>query len=146
MPPLDPADPASPPPRVLLVIPEQWPRALLRAALREVGYDALGAPGLAGALRYRAEMPGRGALRLVLVDQAVLQGDEAFPLLTTLLHRHEDPAAILLARAAPMARLPENAEPARWARVIRRPVSIEGIVAAVRELLPLPPGSSRPID
>ena len=127
-------------------MPEQWPRALLRAALREVGYDALGAPGLAGAIRYRAEVPGRGAVHLVLVDQAVLQGDEAFPLLTTLLHRHDDPAAILLARVAPMPGLPEQAEPAPWARVVRRPVSIEGIVAAVRELLPLPPGSSRPID
>jgi hypothetical protein len=127
-------------------MPEQWPRALLRAALREVGYDALGAPGLGGALRYRAKVPGRGPVRLVLVDQAVLQGDEALPLLTTLLHRHEEPAAILLARAAPMARLPEKAEPVPWARVVRRPVSIEGIVAAARELLPLPPGSSRPID
>jgi hypothetical protein len=127
-------------------MPEQWPRALLRAALREVGYDALGAPGLGGALRYRPEVPGRGAVRLVLVDQAVLQGDEAFPLLTTLLHRHDDPAAILLARAAPMPRVPETAEPAPWVRVIRRPVSIEGIVDAVRDLLPLPPASSRPID
>jgi hypothetical protein len=41
---------------------------------------------------------------------------------------------------------PGQAEPVPWARVIRRPVSIEGIVAAVRDLLPLPQGSSRPID
>ena len=27
------------PPRILLVMPAQWPRALLRASLREVGYD-----------------------------------------------------------------------------------------------------------
>ena len=127
-------------------MPEQWPRAFLRAALREVGYDALGAPGLAGALRYRPQAPGRGPVRLVLVDQAVLQGDEALPLLGTLLHRHEDPASILLARTAPMTALPEKAEPAPWTRVIRRPVSIDGIVAAVRDLLALPPGSSRPID
>jgi len=127
-------------------MPEQWPRALLRAALREVGYDALGAPGLAGALRYRAEVPSRGAVRLVLVDQAVLQGDEAFLLLTTLLDRHQHPAAILLARAGPMPGLSEQVEPAPWARVVRRPVSIEGIVAAVRDLLPLPPASSRPVD
>ena len=144
MPPLDPAGPA--PPQVLLVMPEQWPRALLRAALREVGYDALGAPGLAGALRYRPEAPGRGAVGLVLVDQAVLRGDEAFPTLTTLLRRHGDPAAILLTRAATMPGSPGQAEPVPWARVIRRPVSIEGIVAAVRDLLPLPPGSSGPID
>ena len=127
-------------------MPEQWPRALLRAALREVGYDALGAPALAGALRYRPEVSGRGAVRLVLVDQAVLQGDRAFSLLTTLLHRHGDPAAILLTRATTMPRPPGQAEPASWTRVIQRPVSIEGIVAAVRDLLPLPQGSSRPID
>lgn len=127
-------------------MPEQWPRALLRAALREIGYDALGAPGLAGALRYRAEVPGRGAVRLVLVDQAALQGDEAFPRLTTLLHRHENPPAILLARGAPMPRRPDKAEAGPWARVVRRPVSIDGIVAAVRDLLPLPPDSSRPVD
>jgi hypothetical protein len=127
-------------------MPEQWPRALLRAALREVGYDALGAPGLAGALRYHPEVSGRGAVRLVLVDQAVLQGDRAFPLLTTLLQRHGDPAAILLTRAATIPAPLGQAEPAPWARVIRRPVSIEGIVAAVRDLQPLPPGSSRPID
>jgi hypothetical protein len=127
-------------------MPEQWPRALLRAALREVGYDALGAPGLAGALRYRPEVSGRGAVRLMLVDQAVLRGDEAFSLLTTLLHRHGDPPAMLLTRAATMPEPPGQAEPVPWARVIRRPVSIEGIVAAVRDLLPLPQGSSRPID
>jgi hypothetical protein len=127
-------------------MPEQWPRALLRAALREVGYDALGAPGLAGAQRYRVQAPGRGPVRLILVDQAALQGDEAHPLLTTLLHRYGDPAAILLARVVPMSGPPEKAEPAPWTRVIRRPVSIDGIVAVVRELLPLPPGKSRPLD
>src|SRR3954471_623462 len=102
MPPPDPAQASPPPPpRVLLVMPEQWPRALLRAALREAGYDALGAPGLAGGRRYLADVPGRGAVRLVLVDQAVLHGEEAFPLLTALLHRHPEAAAVLLARAAP---------------------------------------------
>lgn len=146
MPPLDPAEATPPPPRVLLVMPDQWPRALLRAALREVGYDALGAPGLAGALRYRVQAPSRGPVRLVLLDQAALQGDEALPLLTTLLHRYGDPAAILLARAVPMSGPPGKAEPAPWTRVIRRPVSIDGIVAVVRELLPLPPAMSRPLD
>jgi hypothetical protein len=45
-----------------------------------------------------------------------------------------------------MSKPPEKAEPAAWRRVLRRPVSIDGIVAAVRELLPLPPGTSRPLD
>jgi hypothetical protein len=127
-------------------MPEQWPRALLRAALRDVGYDALGAPGLAGALRYRAQAPGRGPVRLVLVDQPVLQGDEGLSLLITLLRRHEDPATILLARAMSTPGVPEEAVAAPWTRVIRRPVSIDAIVAAVRDLLPLPPGLSRPVD
>jgi hypothetical protein len=127
-------------------MPEQWPRALLRAALREVGYDALGAPGLAGALRYRVQVPSRGPVRLVLVDQAALKGDEALVLLTTLLHRHGNPAAILLARATAMSGPSEKAEPVPWTRVLRRPVSIDGIVAAVRELLPPPRGTSRPLD
>src|SRR5215207_8288414 len=146
MPPGDPTEASPPPPRVLLVMPEQWPRALLRAALREVGYDALGAPGLAAALRYRVQAPSRGPVRLVLVDQAALQGDEALAILTTLLHRHRDPAAILLARAVAMSGPPEKAEPAPWTRVLRRPVSIDGLVAAVRKLLPLPPDASRPLD
>jgi hypothetical protein len=127
-------------------MPEQWPRALLRAALREVGYDALGAPGLAGALRYRAQAPGRGPVRLVLLDQAALGGDDALSLLTSLLHRHEEPAAILLARALPMPGVPDVAVATPWTRVVRRPVSIDGLVAAVQDLLPLPPNLSRPID
>jgi hypothetical protein len=127
-------------------MPEQWPRALLRAALREVGYDALGAPGLAGALRYRVQAPSRGPVRLVLVDQAALQGDEALERLSALFHRHGDPVTILLARVVPMSAPAETAEPAPWTRVLRRPVSIDGIVAAVRDLLPLPPGTSRPLD
>jgi hypothetical protein len=127
-------------------MPEQWPRALLRAALREVGYDALGAPGLAGALRYHALAPGRGPVRPVLVDQAVLQGDQGLSLLTTLLRRHEESVAMLLARATSTPGFRDEAVAAPWTRVIRRPVSIDAIVAAVRDLLPLPPGSSRPID
>jgi transposase InsO family protein len=127
-------------------MPEQWPRALLRAALREIGYDALGAPGLAGALRYRALAPGRGPVRLVLVDQAVLQGGEGLSLLTTLLRRHEEPVAMLLARATSTPGFRDEVVATPWTRVIRRPVSIDAIVGAVRDLLPLPPGSSRPID
>ena len=127
-------------------MPEQWPRALLRAALREVGYDALGAPGLAGALRYRVEAPSRGPVRLVLVDQAALQGDEALAFLTNLLHRYGHPPTILLARAVAMSEPPAQPEPAPWTRILRRPVSIDGIVAAVRDLLPLSQGTPRPLD
>ena len=40
----------------------------------------------------------------------------------------------------------DAASAAQWARVIRRPVSIEGIVTALQEILPLPPASIRPLD
>ncbi len=134
------------PPRVLLVMPEQWPRALLRAALREVGYDALGAPGLAAALRYPAQARDRGPVRLVLLDQAALADAEAASLLGALLHRHGDPAPVLLARAMPAHPLPAAAAATPWRRVISRPASIADLVAAVQALLPLPPESVRPID
>jgi DNA-binding response OmpR family regulator len=136
----------SPPPRVLLVMPEQWPRALLRAALREAGYDALGAAGLAAALRYRTESPGRGLVRLILVDQAALADEESATVLDALLRRHGYPAAVLLARAMPAHPLPATASPAPWRRVIRRPASIADLIATVQALLPLPPGSGRPIE
>lgn len=133
-------------PRVLLVMPEQWPRALLRAALREVGYDALGAPNLAAALSYRPDTPERGVVALVLVDQAALDDEEAATLLGALLYRHGSPAPVLLARAMPAHPLPEGAAAAPWRRVIRRPASIADLVAAVQALLPLPPESARPLD
>lgn len=136
----------SPPPRVLLVMPEQWPRALLRAALREVGYDALGAPSLAEALAYRPQASDRGPVRLILLDQAALADQEAATLLDTLLRRHGNPAPVLLARAMPAHPPPAEAAAAPWRRVIRRPASVADLVAAVEALLPLPPGSPRSID
>jgi DNA-binding response OmpR family regulator len=136
----------SPPPRVLLVIPEQWPRALLRAALREAGYDALGTPSLAAALRYPIESRDRGPVRLILVDQAALTDEESATLLDALLRRHGHPVGVLLARAMPAQPLPATAGPVPWRRVIRRPASIADLVAAVQALLPLPPGSRRPIE
>jgi len=99
---MSPADSASSPPaRVLLVMPEQWPRALLRAALREVGYDALGAPGLAAALRYRTDAGDRGPVGLILLDQAAVADEKAATLLAPLLRRHGEPIPVLLARAMP---------------------------------------------
>jgi CheY-like chemotaxis protein len=127
------------PPRVLIVMPDQWPRALLRAALREVGYDAVGAGSLAAALRVRSVQPERGPVRLIIVDQHAHSGpnDEQ---LTRLLARHGEPATMLLARTAVAA-------PARvWQRVLRRPVSIAEIVTAVQTLLPLLPEAYRPLD
>jgi DNA-binding response OmpR family regulator len=133
------------PPRVLLIVPDQWPRALLRAALREAGYDALGAPALAAALRYRAEMPGRGSVRVVLIDQASLAGDEAEAQLEALVRRHATPALVLLTKASQEpSRL--ASVPGAWSRIVRRPASIADLVATVQQILPLPPESARPLD
>jgi hypothetical protein len=132
-------------PRVLLVMPEQWPRALLRAALREAGYDAVGAPGLAGALRYRASVPERGPVRLVMIDQAALTGADAGEL-AALSHRHGHPPLMLLAKGGPAAPLPPAAQDIVWHRIVRRPASIAELVDAVRAALPLPPESVRPLD
>ena len=129
----------SPPPRLLLVIPAQWPRALLRAELREHGYDALGARNLGEAMLYPAAAPERGPVRLVVIDQDALAGVDK-GLVTRVLERHGGPVAALLSRGGTIP----SAGP--WQRVIRRPVSIAGIVHAVLELLPLPAEQRHPVD
>jgi hypothetical protein len=102
-----------------------------------MGYDALGAPDLAGALLYPGvAQPGRGPVGLVLVDQGAL-GKHAEALLPELLERHKAPAVLL----APAGVTPAGGP---WARVLHRPTSIADIVREVRELLPLPPSDELP--
>jgi hypothetical protein len=134
-----------PAPRVLLVMPDQWPRALLRAALRGAGYDAVGAPGLPGALRYRAAVPDRGPVRLVVIDQDALRAPEAEGELAALTSRHGGPELMLLARGG-AAPLPPAAREITWRRIVRRPASMADLVDAVRAVLPLPPDAGRPLD
>lgn len=116
------------PPRVLIVMPDQRHRALLRAQLRELGYDALGAPDLAGALLYPAQEPERGPVGLILVDHGALTpfGDTLLPLLQ---ERHEAPAVLIGSAATSPPSGP-------WVRVLNRPVSIAEITRTVHELLP----------
>jgi hypothetical protein len=128
------------PPRVLIVMPDQWPRALLRAALREAGYDAIGARTLGSALRVPPLAPDRGVVRLVIVDQPALSGAGCDDALDRLLARHGAPATLLLARVT------VEASHRQWQRVLRRPVSLADIVAAAAALLPLPPADHHPID
>jgi len=130
-------------PRVLLILPDQWPRALLRAALREVGYDAVGAPGLPAALRYRATAPDRGPVRLVMIDQDALRQPGAGAELTALIDRHGAPELILIAKSG-RAPLPVSAREIAWRRIVRRPASIAELVDVVRGVLPLE--SQRPLD
>src|SRR5215469_14400511 len=92
-----PALPSSP--RILIVMAEQWPRALLRAALREAGYDAIGTRSLSGALAYPAHDPGRGPVAAIVVDWSALDGAsdaENRETLAALLERHGAVPALLL--------------------------------------------------
>jgi hypothetical protein len=128
----------APPPRILLVMPDQWPRALLRAALREAGYDAIGTRTVNGARLLLTSDEGRGPVRLMLLDQDALMEDAAGDL--DALRRGSDVPLVLL--AAVTHREPEGA----WARILRRPLSVGDVVQAIEHLVPLPPDARRPID
>ena len=117
---------------------DQWPRALLRAALREGGYDAVGTRAIAGAVRLAAPDPDRGPVKLVILAREVLTGADRHDL--DQLRAATDAPIVLLAPAG----RPVEAGP--WAQVIRRPVSIGALVGAVETLVPLPPDARRPVD
>jgi hypothetical protein len=125
-------------PRVLLLMPDQWPRALFRAALREVGYDAIGSGSVATARRHDALEPGRGVMALVIADQDAVSGFKND--LRHLLESHGEPPVLLVAHATMQP--PSGA----WMRVIRRPVSVDDLVTAVQSLVALPENARRPLD
>lgn len=126
-------------PRVLLVIPSQWPRALLRAALRDAGYHALGTSGLSAARRFPTVKPDQEAVRLILVDQDALAGPESDEL-EQLLSRHPEAVAVLLAPAT------RSIAEGPWRAIVRRPASLADVLAVVQSLVPLPPEARRPVD
>ena len=126
-------------PRVLVVLPDQWPRALLRAALRDVGYDAVGTRTVDTALRLPDVDAARGPVRLIVMDQAAL-GDSPGPKLEELVARHGTPPMLLLASGT------VETPTGPWRRVLRRPVSVADIVAAVESMLPIPAAARRPLD
>lgn len=120
---------AAPPPRIIVIMDDQWPRALLRAALLEAGYDAVGARSVSEALAQPLRDPERGPVRLVVIDRHDVAHHERA--LDELLGLHGGPIALLLSSAG-------EATPAGpWDYVICRPVSIGEIVAAIQVLLPL---------
>lgn len=127
------------PPRVVIVMPDQWTRALLRAALREEGYDAIGSRGVRDAARVREDDPERGPVRLLIVDQDALSGS-ALPLLARLQSQLGAPATMLIKRA--VRPMPDG----QWQRVLQRPVSIEDVVMAAEALVPLPTAARHPVD
>jgi hypothetical protein len=126
-------------PRILLVMAAQWPRALLRAALRDVGYDASGTPALKDALLQTAPDSVLGPVRLVVLDQEALAEAEGGDLET--LRSGAFAAPIVL--VAPATR---RVRQGPWARVIRRPTSIGALVQEIESLIPLAPEARRPID
>ena len=125
-------------PRILIVMGAHWPRALLRAEFREAGYDALGARDFDEAMTYPKEEAGRGPVRLIILDQAALQGDDD-PRLKELLRRHGDVETLLIAGAFQ----PPSA--GQWRQVLRHPTTIAEIIQAARQLLP-PPAATHPLD
>jgi hypothetical protein len=124
---------------VLLVMPQQWPRALLRAALREVGYDASGTLTLDGALYQAGPDPRRGPVRLVLVDQEAL-ADDQWQRLEEVMARAPDAVLLLIAPAT----RPVHEGP--WGEIVRRPTSIAELVGVIERLVPLPPEGRRPLE
>ena len=117
-----------PPPRILLVMPEHWPRALLRAELIERGYDVIGAPDLATALLCRPAEKGRGPVRVILIDQDALVEPQS-RLLELLVSRHPEPRLVLFARAQ------MQTPPGNWHAVVRKPALIGEIASALEQAL-----------
>ena len=117
---------------------DQWPRALLRAALREGGYDAVGTRALAGAVRLTAADPDRGPVALVILAQEALLGADRSDL--DRLREATDAPIVLLAPAAGG----DSAGP--WVQVVHRPVSIGELVRVVEVLVPLSADARRPLD
>jgi hypothetical protein len=126
------------PPRILLVMPAQWPRALLRAALRELGYDAIGTRSVNGARALLPSGEGRGPVRLILIDQDALTEDAQRDL--EKLRRASDAPLVLVAPAT--RRVSEGG----WAGVLRRPLTVGELAQAIERLVPLAPEARRPID
>jgi hypothetical protein len=119
-------------------MPAQWPRALLRAALREVGYDASGTRALKGAVHQAASGAGRGPVRLVVLDQDALTAADERHL--EALRRITDAPIVLL---APVTR---RVREGPWTRVVRRPISIGSLVQTIENLVPLAAEARHPVD
>ena len=124
--------------RILIVMTAQWPRALLRAELREAGFDALGARDLDEALTYPAEEAGRGPVRVIILDQAAVPSGSD-PRLRALLQGHPEAQTLLIAGAL------QPSLPGPWRQVLRHPTTIADISRTAQQLLPptpaVPPSS-----
>ncbi len=129
---------ANPPPRVLVISADQWRRAGLRAQLREAGYDAIGATSVEYAVRSVMPDPPRGAVKVVIADQDALD-----PRAVETLGRWR---AALGAAIVLVAHATHQPPPGPWTDVLRRPLSVEEVVSAVRRIAPLDDAAARPLD
>jgi hypothetical protein len=123
---------------VLIIQAAQWPRALLRAALRHEGYDALGAQDLTEALAYPESEAKRGPVRLIILDQEVLEGHDS--LVAEILGRHREALTLVLESAF------HPAVQGTWQHILRHPVTIADIVRTTQELVPLSSSAAHPLD
>lgn len=119
-----------PAPRVIVVEPDQWPRAIMRAALIEAGYDAIGSRGLAASLRIPAADPVRGSVVAVVVDNDALAA-ASIDVGRSFRQRFRGAAMVLIARPT------RAAARGSWAAVLKRPASVADVVDAVRRVAPL---------
>jgi hypothetical protein len=126
-----------PPPRILLVMPEHWPRALLRAELIERGFDVVGAPDLSAALLARPVEKGRGPVRFILIDQGALVEPHS-RLLDLLLSRHRNPRLVLLANSQ------LETPPGAWDQIVHKPALIGQIASAVEQAVSAAEEQQRP--
>lgn len=117
---------------------DQWPRALLRAALRETGYDAGGTRTLSGALRLVEPQAGRGAVGLIVLGREAFSAEER-PHLLRLRTTTRAPILFLTGTGSEI-------EDGPWTVVLRRPISVGELVRAIESVIPLPPGARHPID
>jgi DNA-binding response OmpR family regulator len=112
---------------VLVVDPDHWPRAYLRAELLERGFDADGYATVRDAVRALALSRARRPA-LIVVDLSGQAGDER---LVSALFRPGAPVVAIVGAAA-ASDLHTRAHP--WAAVLRRPVTIGAIADAVERL------------
>jgi hypothetical protein len=120
------------PSRMLIILQDHWPRAMLCAALQEHGYDAVGVPTLGEAISTPITDSSRGPVSLVILDQNTVPESET-ALLRQLLAQHPDARWLLLASAL------KPPLPGPWQRVLRHPIAIGEIVRTAEALLPLQP-------
>lgn len=113
---------------IVLVVPQHWERALLRAELVECGHDVAALRGLGELLLFRPAQAGHGPISVVLVDRKALAGRRR-QLLAVVQARNPGARFVLLAGATDtIAHDPATV-------VLRRPVSIGQVATKLGELV-----------